>query len=51
MTLMGKLNWYMPRWLDRAVPQLSIEGAEYFAERDAQAAPQRAPVPVGGAEH
>jgi RND superfamily putative drug exporter len=51
MTLMGKINWYMPRWLDRVVPEVSIEGAEYFAERDAQAASQREPVPVGSAEH
>jgi RND superfamily putative drug exporter len=51
MILMGKINWYMPRWLDRIVPHLSIEGAEYFAERDAQAASQREPVPVGSAEH
>ena len=27
MILMGKLNWYMPRWLDRLVPHVSIEGA------------------------
>jgi len=30
---------------------VSIEGAEYFAERDAQAAPQPEPVPAGSAEH
>jgi RND superfamily putative drug exporter len=38
MLLMGKVNWYMPKWLDRIVPHLSIEGAEYFAERDQQTA-------------
>jgi RND superfamily putative drug exporter len=37
MTMLGKLNWYMPKWLDRVVPNLSIEGAEYFAARDAAA--------------
>ena len=31
MILMGKINWYMPRWLDRLVPHISIEGAEFFA--------------------
>jgi hypothetical protein len=31
---MGKINWYMPRWLDRLVPHLSIEGAEFFERRD-----------------
>ena len=34
MVLMGKLNWYMPRALDRVVPHLSIEGAEFFAVDD-----------------
>ena len=34
MVLMGKLNWYMPRWLDETVPRVSIEGAEFFEERD-----------------
>ena len=34
MMLTGKINWYMPHWLDRIVPQVSIEGAEYFEERD-----------------
>jgi RND superfamily putative drug exporter len=51
MILMGKINWYMPRWLDRAVPQVSIEGAEYFARRDAQATPKREPVLAGSGEH
>jgi RND superfamily putative drug exporter len=51
MILMGKINWYMPRWLDRLVPHVSIEGAEYFAKRDAQAGPPREPLPVGSAEH
>jgi putative drug exporter of the RND superfamily len=34
MILMGKFNWYMPRWLDRLVPRISIEGAEFFERRD-----------------
>ena len=38
MVLMGKLNWYMPRWLDRLVPHISIEGAEFFQARDAREA-------------
>ena len=46
MVLMGKLNWYMPHWLDRSVPQVSIEGAEFFRERDRIAAPEREPHPV-----
>jgi RND superfamily putative drug exporter len=31
MILMGKINWYMPSWLERVVPHVSIEGAEFFA--------------------
>ncbi len=34
MLLMVKVNWWMPRWLDRIVPHMSIEGAEFFLARD-----------------
>jgi putative drug exporter of the RND superfamily len=34
MVLVGRLNWYMPRALDRVVPHLSIEGAEFFEVDD-----------------
>ncbi len=34
MVLMGNHNWFMPKWLDRVVPRMSIEGAEFFEERD-----------------
>jgi RND superfamily putative drug exporter len=34
MLVMGKINWCMPRWLDRVVPHVSIEGAEFFEARD-----------------
>jgi putative drug exporter of the RND superfamily len=37
MLLMGKVNWWMPKWLERIVPHVSIEGAEFFAARDAEA--------------
>jgi RND superfamily putative drug exporter len=48
MILMGKINWYMPRWVDRLVPRLSIEGAEFFEgrDRDPEAAPERELQPV-----
>jgi RND superfamily putative drug exporter len=36
MVLLGKRAWWMPRWLDRLVPHISIEGEEYFAKRDAE---------------
>ncbi|HEX2706463.1 MAG TPA: MMPL family transporter [Solirubrobacterales bacterium] len=36
MVLLGKRAWWLPGWLDRIVPHISIEGEEYFARRDAQ---------------
>ncbi len=35
MTLLGRGNWWMPRWLDRITPRVSIEGDEYFEARRA----------------
>jgi RND superfamily putative drug exporter len=26
MLLTGRRTWWMPRWLDRALPEISIEG-------------------------
>src|SRR6516225_8397100 len=34
MASLGKWNWYLPRWLGRLLPHISIEGEEYFAARD-----------------
>ena len=28
MALMGRANWWLPGWLDRRLPHVSIEGAE-----------------------
>ncbi len=47
MLVMGDRNWYMPRWLDRLVPEFSIEGAEFFAERDGQVGEESAAQPAG----
>ena len=41
MILMGKINWYMPRWLGPAVPKISIEGAEFFESREPSPSPSR----------
>jgi RND superfamily putative drug exporter len=46
MVLMGDSNWWMPRWLQRALPRISIEGEEYFARRDAAAASRPRPAEV-----
>src|SRR4051812_15318689 len=45
MVLLGEKAWWLPRWLDKVVPKFSIEGEEYFAKRDAEAA-AAAPAPV-----
>ena len=34
MALMGRAAWWIPRGLDRRMPQISVEGHGYFAERD-----------------
>jgi putative drug exporter of the RND superfamily len=47
MLLMGRVNWWMPKWLERIVPHISIEGAEFFKERDAAAPATGAPAPAG----
>jgi RND superfamily putative drug exporter len=47
MVLLGKRAWWLPGWLDKLLPHVSIEGEEYFAKRDAEAA-RSAPVPAGG---
>ncbi|HEY2715615.1 MAG TPA: MMPL family transporter [Solirubrobacterales bacterium] len=50
MTLMGAKAWWLPKWMEKVVPKFSIEGEEYFARRDAEAAAQAksaaAPLPA-----
>jgi RND superfamily putative drug exporter len=36
MVLLGKRAWWLPRWMDRVIPHVSIEGEEYFAKKDAE---------------
>jgi RND superfamily putative drug exporter len=38
MVLLGKWAWWMPAWMEKVVPKFSIEGEEYFAKLDAEAA-------------
>jgi putative drug exporter of the RND superfamily len=42
MVLLGKRAWWLPRWMDRRLPKVSIEGEDYFAKRDAEVAPAAA---------
>jgi RND superfamily putative drug exporter len=37
MVLVGRANWWFPHWLDRLVPNVSIEGEEWFRKRDEEA--------------
>ena len=34
MLMMGRINWWMPHWMEHVVPRTSIEGAEFFRARD-----------------
>jgi putative drug exporter of the RND superfamily len=46
MIMLGKYNWYLPRWLDRILPHINIEGAGFFKAPDQPAAgSSREPVP------
>ena len=38
MSLFGKATWYMPHWLDRILPNISIEGDQYFEDLKAKGA-------------
>jgi RND superfamily putative drug exporter len=38
MVLLGRRAWWLPSWLGRLVPHISIEGEEFFARRDAELA-------------
>jgi RND superfamily putative drug exporter len=47
LALLGRSAWWLPRWLDRALPDLDVEGARLGSS---QRAPSREPVaasPVG----
>jgi putative drug exporter of the RND superfamily len=44
MALFDKAAWWIPGWLDRVLPRISIEGDDYFAKRD-EAARVRPPEP------
>jgi putative drug exporter of the RND superfamily len=47
MELLGNANWWLPRWLDRALPRVNVEG-EHAAEVEAAVrAEDREELPVG----
>jgi putative drug exporter of the RND superfamily len=41
MVLLGRRAWWLPGWLGRLVPHVSIEGEDFFARRDAALAAAR----------
>jgi putative drug exporter of the RND superfamily len=50
MELLGDRNWWLPRWLDRILPDLDVEGhAEPLPELPREAEPAEEPVPAGRA--
>lgn len=50
LSMLGDRAWWLPRWLDRLLPNLDVEGAALaarLAERDETVEPQRELSPVG----
>ncbi len=47
LTLMGEKSWYMPRWLDRVLPNITIE-PPHDGESPLAVEPAREPEPAGG---
>ena len=46
MTLLGKVAWYLPRWLDKVLPNVDIEGEKLLASLNAAAAVRACRRPV-----
>ena len=40
MELLGDKNWWMPRWLDRIIPRLDIEGSHPVAAEPVESQPK-----------
>jgi RND superfamily putative drug exporter len=48
MELLGNANWWLPKWLDRILPHLAVEGSPSHAPTGAPVpGPVPAPVPAG----
>jgi putative drug exporter of the RND superfamily len=48
MTLLGERCWWLPRWLGRALPRISVEGEGYFDRKPAPPADGGGPAPAPG---
>jgi putative drug exporter of the RND superfamily len=52
LELLGETTWKLPRWLDRRLPHINIEGqsareAAELPDIDAERSPEREATPVG----
>jgi RND superfamily putative drug exporter len=36
MTFMARAAWWLPGWLQRVLPPISIEGGDFFDRKDAE---------------
>jgi RND superfamily putative drug exporter len=43
MRLIGDANWWLPRWLERALPNLDIEGEHFLPEPQYEIGPEPTP--------
>jgi RND superfamily putative drug exporter len=50
MAMLGRLNWYLPAWLDRLLPHLHVEGEDQPSARPA-VRPDEEPELVGAGTH
>ena len=41
MELLGDRNWWLPKWLDRILPKLNVDGEAHAAARPAAGAGRR----------
>lgn len=48
MTLLGRAAWWLPSWLDRILPRISIEGGDYFDRLEAKPPPVEPEPAVSG---
>jgi len=44
LTMLGEKSWYIPRWLDRALPNVTIEPPQDGKTIDVEVSPARSPV-------
>ena len=46
MELLGERSWWIPSWLDRVLPRVSIEGQGFFDDASPPPAPEPEPAPA-----